>query len=210
MVRAGALLLLVLPVTAGAEEVNLAEWAAALPEHYTVQGVKNEPTYLAATDVIREGDLITIKGGAPAWTKRSMEALRVYPDGQVAQVICPPGMMCTQQMRSAADGTMPAGFLSTAGLISAQRQGRLTGRAEMRPFGKVQVICLPGEVVGIADPILDPCFETVTGAAIAQRHRDTGAFDGPTLDPADLTITLGAVPGGAAGKGPGAVPQDKN
>jgi hypothetical protein len=166
---------------ARAASVDVAAWAAALPAAFTVHGTKTEPTWQESVDIRRDGDRIVVTGGAPGWADRAMEVARVSREGTVclAEVGCPAGVA-------------PSGFLATAGLLAAARRHGLRGRAAVVPFGARQVLCLPGESLGIAAPILDPCFDRESGAAVAQRHRTSGAFDGPTLDPASLTIVIGA------------------
>jgi hypothetical protein len=50
------------------------------------------------------------------------------------------------------------------------------------------VVCVPAERIGLARPLFDPCFDSATGAALAQRHRLTGKFDGPSLEPTSVRI----------------------
>lgn len=168
---------------ARATEVDIASWAKALPPAFDVSGSKNEPTYLAAIDIARDGDKFTIRGGAPAWMERSLEAVIVSADGSIAHEVCPSGMDCRQPAR-------PAGFLSTAALLAASRLGRLHGSAAVEPYGAFEVVCIPGEQLSISAPILDPCFELRSGAAIAQKHRTSHRFDGPSLDPVSVKIRI--------------------
>lgn len=168
---------------AAAADIDLSAWVKGLPETFTVSGVKNEPTYLAAIDIWRQGKRLTIRGGAPAWMERSVEAVEVASDGTVKHVVCPAGMDCNAQ-------SAPAGFLSTASLISAADVGRLHGRVAVEAYGPYEVLCVPAEQLGIRDPILDPCFEIGSGAAIAEKHRTSHRFDGPSLDPSSIKIDL--------------------
>jgi hypothetical protein len=85
---------------------------------------------------------------------------------------------------------VPAGFLSTAALIAAARTGRLHGSMPVEAYGAFQVVCVPAEQLSIRDPILDPCFEIGSGAAIAEKHRTSHRFDGPSLDPPSIKIDL--------------------
>jgi len=175
---------------ARAESLALAPWAATLPEHWQASGVKTEPTYLERVDIRRDGDRLSVIGGAPAWADRAVQALDIDAGGNVAWALCPPGMDCSGPAPSLAAGTLPSGFLATAGLIAAARQGRLSGRAGLRSFGTRQVVCLPGAMVGIRDALLDPCFDRETGAAIAESWPGQPGFDGPTLSPAGLRIDI--------------------
>jgi hypothetical protein len=184
MVRCLALAIVALAfaeATAAAAGTDLLQWARSLPERFAVSGSKVEPTYMAAINISRDGDVVSILGGAPAWAERSREAVAVDADGTMRHLVCPGGMAC--------DGTpSPAGFLSTAALISKSRAGALDAFIEAEPYGRFSVLCVPAEMLGISRPILDPCFEITTGAAIAQKNRFSNRFDGPSLDPASLTF----------------------
>ncbi|CDX51120.1 exported hypothetical protein [Mesorhizobium plurifarium] len=185
--RAGILIAMLLadaPLAAAAP-IDVAAWARSTPTSYHLSGDKNEPTYLAAIDIERRGDVFTITGGAPAWAERSIEAIEVLPDGTLRHRICPRAMRCD-------DGWVPSGFLAAAALLSALREGRSLGEAETVAYGERQVICIPAERIGIAEPILDPCFDRLTGAVLAQRHRLSGKFDGPSLDPWSIRVQQAA------------------
>lgn len=168
-----------------AAPVDIASWVRGLPDRYQISGAKSEPAYLVAIDIERQGDLFTITGGAPAWAERSVEAIEVLPDGALRHRICPKAMRC-------GDGSVPSGFLAAAALLSRQRIGGSLGTAEAVAYGERSVICVPAERLGIAEPVLDPCFDTLTGAVLAQRHRASGAFDGPSLDPWSIRVRQGA------------------
>jgi hypothetical protein len=168
---------------ANATDVDLRAWVAGLPKTFAVSGAKDEPTYLAAIDIWRQDDRITIRGGAPAWMERSVEAVDVHSGGAITHAICPKGMDCNGP-------SVPAGFLSTASLIAAARTGRLRGSVPVEAYGPFQVLCVPAEQLAISDPILDPCFEISSGAAIAEKHRTSHRFDGPSLDPSSIRIDL--------------------
>ena len=186
MVKRGLLIGLLVALSCGpapAAEIDLASWARGLPQSFSASGSKNEPTYLAAIDITRAGDRFTIRGGAPAWMERSVEAVSVSADGLVSHDICPAGMDCRAAAR-------PAGFLSSAALLAASRRGLLHGAAAIEPYGPFSVVCVPGEQLSIGNPILDPCFEIISGAAIAEKHRTSHRFDGPSLDPASVHIAI--------------------
>jgi hypothetical protein len=117
--------------------------------------------------------------------QRSLEAVSVAEDGSIRHVVCPNGMDCSVAPH-------PSGFLSTASLIAASRRGTLSGTVQTERFGAFDVVCIDAEKLFIPQPILDPCFEVDTGAAIAQKHRLSRRFEGPSLDPATLRI---AAPG---------------
>jgi hypothetical protein len=162
-----------------ASPIDLAHWAAALPTRFSVHGVKTEPTYQEVVDIRREGDLFTLVGGAPGWAERSQESVAVSRDGALRYTFCPKGMSCREA---------PTGFLATATLLAAFRRGQLQGHATTATFGGREIVCVPAERIGIALPLFDPCFDLATGATLAQRHRLTGQFDGPSLEPTSLRV----------------------
>lgn len=182
-----AVVLAGLASVAQADEIELSGWAQSLPEAFVVAGSKVEPTYVAAIEIARDGDIVSILGGAPAWMKRSRETIHVDGTGRMRHLVCPAGMDCSGPTR-------PAGLLSTAALIAAERNGSLSGKAQVKPYGRYTVVCVPAEKLGIAEPILDPCFEIRTGAAIAQKNRFSGRFDGPSLDPVTLRFLPRSLP----------------
>lgn len=163
--------------------IDLARWAMDLPAHFAAAGVKTEPTYQVAVEIWRNGDRVVIRGGAPQWMARSVEGVTVDKSGAITHDICPPGMRCEGPAR-------PAGFLSTAALIAALRRGTLTGTAQIESYGDWRVVCVPAEMLGVARPILDPCFEIGSGAAIAEKNRDSHTFDGPILEPTSIRLVL--------------------
>ena len=153
MVRRLALAIVALTfaeVPAGAAGTDLLQWARSLPERFAASGSKVEPTYMAAIDISRDGDVVSILGGAPAWAERSREAIAIDAGGAMRHLVCPRGMTC--------DGPpMPAGFLSTAALISKSRAGALDASIEAEPYGRFSVLCVPAEMLGISRQRLDPC-----------------------------------------------------
>ena len=166
-----------------AASIDLAFWAGGLPPRFSVHGVKTEPTYQAAVDIRRDGDVFTLVGGAPGWTERSQQSLVVSHDGALHYTVCPIGMNCNATLT-------PTGFLATATLISALRRNQLRGVEATATFGGRDIVCIPAERIGIAQPLFDPCFDLATGAVLAQRHRLTGQFDGPSLEPTSLDVAL--------------------
>lgn len=166
--------------------IDIGAWVRGWPTTFALRGDKNEPTYLAAIDIERDGDRFTIRGGAPAWAERSTEAIEVLPNGRLRHRVCPKGMSCD-------DGSVPSGFLASAALLAAERTGRPLGEATAVSYGAREVVCVPAERLGIAEPILDPCFDVATGAVLAQRHRLSGRFDGPSLDPWSVRVEQATV-----------------
>jgi len=162
------------------ETVDLAAWESRLPSVFAVSGIKTEPTYEEAIDIRREGDVFTVIGGAPGWAKRATESVRVTGDGTILE-------RCASDPTCGITAT-PAGFLATALLVSAARRHRLHGQVVAVPFGARMVVCVPAETLGVPLPIFDPCFDRTTGAVLAQRHRLSGRFDGPSLDAASVRV----------------------
>ncbi|MBV8796490.1 MAG: hypothetical protein JO136_16285, partial [Hyphomicrobiales bacterium] len=151
---------------------DVARWAANLPTRYAVHGVKTEPTYEEALDLRRDGDVFVVVGGAPGWSARSTESVKVSADGTLLHWPCGANEDCRL-------ASPPAGFLATAAIIAAQRRGALASAPSvLLPFGDRRVVCVDAARLGIERPILDPCFDFRTGAAIAQRHRLSRRFDG--------------------------------
>jgi hypothetical protein len=162
--------------------VDLALWAARLPLTFAVTGTKTEPTYQEAIDIRRDGDVFTVIGGAPRWAKRATESLRVTPDGTILEP-CHGDFYCKVENN-------PTGFLATALLVSAGRRHCLHGQVAPVRFGARALLCVPAETLGIVQPIFDPCFDRATGAVLAQRHRLSGRFDGPSLDASSVRVEV--------------------
>jgi hypothetical protein len=182
MVRAGlAVAMLFCGAAQASERIALAPWATRLPKHFVAQGVKTEPTYEEAVDIARDGDVFSVTGGAPGWAERLTESVEVSPMGVVSRRPCASAADCHE-------ARPPSGFLATAALVAAARRGALKGTGGTAAFGPWRVVCVDAVKLGYAEPILDPCFEIRTGAAIAQRHRRDGRFEGPTLDPHSLRL----------------------
>jgi len=165
-----------------AAQIGIAKWILSRPAHYSITASKSEPTYLEAIDIDRSGDAFSVKGGAPAWAERSVEAISVSAEGELRHDVCPKAMTCGD--------VPPSGFLATTAVLAAARAGSDLGYASPVPFGTRSVVCVPSEKIGIANPILDPCLDVETGAVLAQRHRRTGAFDGPSLDPWSVRVRI--------------------
>ena len=83
----------------------------------------------------------------------------------------------------------PSGFLASAAILAAIRSQQLSGRFPLLSYGDLQLMCIPAERLGIHDAVLDPCIDARSGAVIAQRHRRSGEFDGPSLDPWSITLS---------------------
>jgi hypothetical protein len=161
------------------ERIALAGWASRLPNRFVVHGVKTEPTYQEAIDLTRDGDVFAATGGAPGWAERLTERVEVATDGAVRRQPCAARPSCV-------DARPPSGFLATAALVASVRRGRLAGFGQALPYGAWRVVCVDADALGLEAPLLDPCFELRSGAAIAQRHRVSGGFDGPSLAPESI------------------------
>jgi hypothetical protein len=172
-----ALIALALVSGAGAVSaapVDIGTWARALPDTYALEGVKPESAYLLSVESRRAGDHFTVTGGAPAWAKLSTESVTVGADGEIENATCTSTCPALPP---------PAGYLAGASLLSALRRHIDLGTAEAIAYGDRQVVCVDATRLGIAEPVLDPCFDTLMGAVLGQRHRLSGRFDGPSLDP---------------------------
>lgn len=168
--------------TTAAEPVDLAALAASWTESYRVTGIKTEPTYVEHVTITRDNDVFTVAGGAMVHMEPSIESVRLADDGSVEHLVCPAAMDCSTPRPL-------TGFLATASVLSAARTGRLTGTVFPQAFGDRTVVCVPAEQIGVDDPVLDPCLDIETGAVLAQRHRRSGTYDGPTFDPWSVTVT---------------------
>lgn len=164
------------------EPVKLPEIAASWTQSYTVTGTKTEPTYIEHVTITRTDDVFTVAGGAMVHMEPSVESVRVGDDGTVEHIVCPASMDCSTPRPL-------TGFLATASVLSAARAGRLHGTVIPQSFGNRTVVCVPAEQIGVDDPVLDPCLDIETGAVLAQRHRRSGTYDGPTFDPWSVTVT---------------------
>lgn len=160
--------------------IDVAAWVATWPRDYTIEGGKSEPTYVEAISIARRGDAFSVTGGAPAWERRSVEAVSVEANGRMIAADCPKRNDCAPAVD----------FLSSAALLAAFRAHRPLGRATPMVYGDRQVVCLPAERIGVAEAVLDPCFDLETGAVLAQRSRYNGKFDGPSLDPGSIRIII--------------------
>ncbi len=162
--------------------VDLADVAAGWTEAFTVTGTKTEPTYIEHVTITRDNNVFTVAGGAMVHMEPSIESVRLDDDGTIEHVVCPAAMDCTTSRPL-------TGFLATASVLSAARSGRLTGTVIPQSFGNRTVVCVPAEQIGVAEPVLDPCLDIETGAVLAQRHRRSGMYDGPTFDPWSVTVS---------------------
>lgn len=176
LILAAAALLVAAAQARAGETLDIARLARSWPTHFTLSGTKTEPTYIEHIRMRRDGNVFTLEGGGPAGVAPSVEVVTVAPDGTLTATVCPKAMNCARPLR-------PDGFLASAAILGALRRGKLKGRLQPRRFGHYRVVCVPAEEIGIAHPILDPCVEIHSGAVLAQRHRRTGRFDGPSLDP---------------------------
>ena len=164
--------------------IDVAAWVKNWPARFSVAGGKSEPAYVEAINIDRHGDVFTTIGGAPAWEKRAVETVSISPAGKVTRVACPSDIDC--------EARPAVSFLSSAWLLAAYRERVHLGRAAPVPYGTRQVVCIPAERIGVTEAVLDPCFDLETGAVLAQRHRLSGRFDGPSLDPGSIRISFGA------------------
>jgi hypothetical protein len=165
------------------DRVALDSVVAGCQEDFTVRGAETEPTFIERFVYGRMGDLFALDATSSIGEFGRI-VVRIGSDGTVAAVTCPAGTDC--------GGPWTTGFLSTVAVLSVYRQGRLDGDGLSMRFAGRDVVCVPAEMLGAADPPLDPCFDRNTGAVVAHRHRSDGSFDGPTPDPESLTIAARA------------------
>lgn len=164
---------------------DLTTLALQWPSEYVVTGTKTEPTYIEHIRLERMGDIFTLEGGAPAGMAPSRATIAITDLGRLRYLACPAPANCR-------NGAVPSGFLASAAIVALTRRGKLELTLPPLRYGKFDVVCVPGEAIGIARPVLDPCVEIHTGAVIAQRHRLSHRFDGLSLDPWSIKI---AIPG---------------
>jgi hypothetical protein len=186
---ASALVAIGIAATAGAGAVptiDIAAAAASWHAQFLLSGTKTEPTYIEHIRLTRDGDLFILEGGAPAGMVASRESVTLRANGTLSHLDCPGGMRC--------DGTEPpSGFLASAAILAAIRGQQLSGRFPLLPYGGFALVCIPAERLGIQDAVLDPCIDAASGAVIAQRHRRSGEFDGPSLDPWSITLSTSPI-----------------
>jgi hypothetical protein len=166
-----------------APTIDIAAAAAFWGRRFILTGTKTEPTYIEHIRLERDGDLFILEGGAPAGSVSSRESVALDAGGALRHVDCPAAMSCDTP-------EPPSGFLTSAVVVAALRAGRLSGRFPVISYGGFALICIPADRLGIGNPILDPCIESHTGAVIAQRHRRSGEFDGPSLDPWSINLSI--------------------
>jgi hypothetical protein len=167
---------------AAAPTIDIATAAADWSPRFILTGTKTEPTYIEHIRLERDGNLFVLQGGAPAGMAPSRESVVIDAEGNLRHLDCPPGMPCDS-------GEPPSGFLASAVIVAAVRQARLSGRFPILAYGGHELLCLPAEQLGVQQPVLDPCVEIHSGAVIAQRHRRSGEFDGPSLDPWSIELS---------------------
>jgi hypothetical protein len=166
-----------------APTIDIAAAAASWGPRFILIGTKTEPTYIEHIRLERDGDVFILEGGAPAGMAPSRESIALGANGTLRHLDCPTGMSC--------DTTEPpSGFLASAVLLGAIREQRLSGRFPVVSYGELQLICIPADRLGVKDAVLDPCVEAHSGAVVAQRHRRSGEFDGPSLDPWSISLSI--------------------
>lgn len=169
--------------------VELAALARSWSPEWTVTGTKTEPTYVETVRIERRGDWFALDAAAYGERLGRIE-MSVDIHGRVRVLACSPGLRCD---------TRPTGFLATVQLLAAARRGQDLGRAPVLAYAGREVACVPVDLLrevttgpAVRPPaVLDPCFDTLTGAVLAQRARDGGSFSGPTLDEGTLNVRHG-------------------
>ncbi len=171
-------------VVEAASSVDVGAAAKSWARHFVLTGTKTEPTYIEHIRLERDGAFFVLQGGAPAGMPSSRESVMIDADGSLRHIECPAAMRCD-------DDVPPSGFLASAAIVAAIGGGRLSGFFQGFPYGSFRVVCIPAERLGVREGILDPCVEIRSGAVMALRHRMSGQFDGPSLDPWSISISTG-------------------
>jgi hypothetical protein len=181
-----AMAIICLPALCGVEAtptLDIVTAADAWETRFILNGTKTEPTYIEQIRLERDGDLFILEGGAPAGMAQSRASVFVDPKGLLQFIDCPNGMSCETT-------ETPTGFLASAVILAALRQHRLFGRFPVFWYGGLALVCIPADRLGVENAVLDPCVEAYSGAVIAQRHRRSGEFDGPSLDPWSIELLI--------------------
>lgn len=172
--------------TGAVPTVDIVAAEASWHSQFLLSGTKTEPTYIEHISLRRDGDIFILEGGAPAGMAPSRESIMLRADGTLTHLDCPAGMRC-------GGAEAPSGFLASAAILAAIRSQELSGRFPLLPYGDFQLACIPAERLGIEDAVLDPCIDAHSGAVMAQRHRRSGEFDGPSLDPWSITLSTSPI-----------------
>jgi hypothetical protein len=164
---------------------SIAATVALWPREFEVTGTKTEPTYIEHVRFGRRGDLfgleIDIVAQGNAAGGRTRTVLSVSPEGVVTEVGCGRPDCTIDQP--------PHGYLATAWVLALQRRNGLQSPIRQRVLAGRSLICLDDSALGTPQPVMDPCLDTATGAALAQLSRiDPGRFAGPTLDGTGIAI----------------------
>jgi hypothetical protein len=165
-----------------ASSVDIIATAKSWGSQFVLIGTKTEPTYIEHVRLERDGDLFVLQGGAPAGMLPSRESVIIQSDGSLRHIDCPPATRCDRT-------EPPSGFLASAVIVAAIRHGRLSGFFPVFWYGSLRLVCVAAERLGVHDAILDPCVEIRSGATVAQRHRRSQQFDGPSLDPWSISLS---------------------
>ncbi len=165
--------------TTSESSIDVRQVVAEWPDRFDLHGTKTEPTWVEQVGLQRRGDVFRLEGGGLPGLEQTTESVSVSSEGAIRHLDCPAQRDCN-------DGQPLAGFLASAQILAAHRAGRLHGEARVVPYGDRHVFCLAGEMIGVREPILDPCFDLATGAVLAQRHRSDGSWSGPSLDQATI------------------------
>jgi hypothetical protein len=163
--------------------------------YYEVSGTHSEGTYIANVRLQRNGDWFLLSGGAPQGREPQRIAIRVDDQGTLHGSRLDGSEVHCQLDRLNACDLPISGFLATAVVEAAVRRGQIPAVIGVRSFGARHVACLSAESLRSSfgdKPVLDPCVDTETGAVLAFRHRRSGRFEGPSLDPESVQVHVGA------------------
>lgn len=158
----------------------------AWPDSYTVTATKSEPGYVEHITTSRDGDAFALRIALEAQGSNaggtSLATVQVGADGAVRWTSGCAAADCED------DQTL-RGFLATASVLSAAREGRLPATAVIRRLGDHEVACVadgdlfPGAT---SRAQLDPCFSVQTGAVLGHYSDVNATFVGATMAPGSI------------------------
>lgn len=157
-----------------------------------VIGTKSEPTYVETIRISRDDDRFTLDAQANGQRFGRVE-MSVDDHGQVVVLACPLGASC---------GLHPTGYLATVQILAMVRRGQGIGTAPVLRYAGREIACVPASLLRGTPPntevdgnstmalraVSTPCLDVETGAVLAQRSSDDGAFVGPTLNEGTLIV----------------------
>jgi len=182
---------------AGAPPLSPGSW----PRHFELSATRSEPQYVEHVRLMRSGTDFVLIGGVPLLELPLRLTVHVDADGSIRgtdaqgrELICADAVAipCDLPLR---------GFLASAAVLAAARRGATPRVLVRESFAGRRVVCVDADEIAAAaslsnpfePPIVDPCLDERTGAVLAFRHRRSGQFEGASLDPESIHITVGSV-----------------